>query len=114
MNANPGNPPAVSVILPAFNAEKYLGEALDSILSQTFADFELIAVNDGSTDRTLEILRGNSDYRIRIVSNDKNLGLAKSLNEGISKARGRYIARQDADDISLPERLNTQLFQFGK
>ena len=107
-------PPAVSVILPAFNAEKYLGEAVDSILSQTFADFELIVVNDGSTDRTLEILRSNSDYRVQIITNDKNLGLAKSLNVGISKARGRYIARQDADDISLPERLQKQFEYMEK
>ena len=108
------NPPAVSVILPAFNAEKYLGEAVDSILSQTFADFELIVVNDGSTDRTLEILRDNSDNRIRIVSNDNNLGPAKSMNKGISEARGRYIARQDADDISLPERLQKQFEYMEK
>lgn len=101
--------PAVSVILPAFNAEKYLGEAVESILSQTLIDFELIAVNDGSTDRTLQILRGNSDHRIRIISNNQNLGPARSLNKAIAEARGRYIARQDADDISLPERLQKQL-----
>lgn len=71
------NPPAVSVILPAYNAEKYLSEAIESILSQTFTDFELIAVDDGSTDSTLEILRSYSDYRVRIITNDKNQGYQK-------------------------------------
>ena len=106
-NAKPPTTP-LSVILPAFNAEKYLGEAIESILSQTFTDFELIAVDDGSTDRTPDILRANPDHRIRIVSNRSNLGVARSLNNGIAEARGRYIARQDADDISLPERLQKQ------
>lgn len=114
MTMSDQHPPAVSVILPAFNAEKHLGEAVDSILSQTFTDFELIVVDDGSTDRTLEIVRGNSDYRVTVISNSENLGLAKSLNVGISKARGRYIARQDADDISLPERLQKQFDYMEK
>ena len=109
--------PAVSVILPAFNAEKYIGEAVDSILAQTFTDFELIVVNDGSTDRTLKILEvaqaakqaGCGPHsRLRIISNTRNLGLSKSLNKGIALACGDYIARQDADDISLPERLGKQ------
>ena len=105
--------PTVSVILPAFNAEKYIGEAVDSILSQTFTDFELIVINDGSTDYTLKILEvaqaGCGPHsRLRIISNTRNLGLLKSLNKGIALARGDYIARQDADDISLPERLEKQ------
>ena len=103
--------PAVSVILSAYNAEQYLGEAIESILAQTFTDFELLVVNDGSTDRTADIVRGYADYRVQLVTNPSNLGLAKSLNQGIAVARGRYIARQDADDFSLPERLQKQ-FDF--
>ena len=98
----------VSVIMPAFNAEKYVAEAAKSIFDQTFTNFELIVVNDGSTDRTLEILNAIADDRLRILSNDNNMGVVKSTNKGIAEARGRYIARQDADDISLPERLQKQ------
>ena len=104
----------VSVIMPAFNAEKYVAEAASSIFDQTFTNFELIVVNDGSTDRTLEILNAIADDRLRILSNDNNMGVVKSLNKGIAEARGRYIARQDADDISLPERLQKQFEYLEK
>ena len=100
--------PIISVIMAVFNGEEYIKSAVDSILSQTFGDFELIVVNDGSQDNTLKILQSFTDDRMQVISNSKNEGLAKSLNTGISRARGHYIARQDADDISLPQRLQKQ------
>jgi len=102
--------PLVSVILPVFNAEKYLNEAVDSILAQTFTDFELIAINDGSTDNSGKILQNYAqhDSRIRIFSRE-NKGLPETLNELIDLARGAWIARMDADDIALPNRLERQL-----
>jgi len=103
--------PTISVIMPVYNGEKFLQQAIDSILSQTFADFEFIIVNDGSTDDTKQILEKNDDKRIIIIDNESNLGIIKSLNRGIQKARGKYIARMDADDISLPNRFQTQ-FDF--
>jgi len=101
--------PKVSVVMSVYNGEKHLKEAVDSILSQTFRDFEFIIVNDGSTDRTAEILESYHDPRISIVNNERNIGLTKSLNEGLKLAKGKYIARMDADDISLPERLQKQV-----
>lgn len=102
--------PRVSVILPVFNAENYISEAITSILSQSFSEFELIIINDGSTDETLRILRQHerADGRVIIISRD-NRGLVESLNEGIDIARGQWIARMDADDIALPNRLSLQL-----
>jgi hypothetical protein len=101
--------PKVTVLMSVYNAEKYLHEAMDSILNQTFQDYEFIIVNDGSTDSTLGILQGYRDPRISIINNPKNIGLTKSLNKGLKFAKGEYIARQDADDISLPGRLARQL-----
>ena len=100
--------PEISVVMAAFNAEQYVASAVDSILSQTFDDFELIVINDGSKDGTLKVLQSIADDRVRIISNPANMGIPKSSNIGISQARGRYIARQDADDISLPQRLEKQ------
>jgi len=105
MNKNP----RVSVLMPVYNGERYLREAIDSILNQTFTDFEFIIINDGSTDNSLEIIQSYDDSRIRIVNNETNIGLTKSLNKAIKRARGKYIARQDADDISLPHRFLEQL-----
>lgn len=102
------NSPKVSVILPTYNAATHLGKAINSILGQTFEDFELIIVDDGSTDNTSEILAKCTDPRI-IVLSQENLGLPKALNIGIAAARGAYLARQDADDISLPQRLEKQV-----
>lgn len=99
----------VSVILPAYNAELYLKEAIDSILVQTFTDFELIVLNDGSNDSTEDIILSYTDSRIIYVKNQENLGLIATLNKGISLAKGKYIARMDADDIALPERLFKQV-----
>lgn len=101
--------PIVTVLLPAFNAEKYIRESIDSILNQAFTDFELLIINDGSTDKTEEIILSYNDPRIRYYKNETNLKLIKSLNKGIDLARGKYIARMDADDISLPNRLKEQV-----
>jgi glycosyltransferase involved in cell wall biosynthesis len=102
--------PLISVVLPVFNAEKYVTEAVQSILDQTFSNFELILINDGSTDGSLKILKKfkKNDNRVVLISR-KNKGLVASLNEGISLARGEWIARMDADDIALPQRFECQL-----
>ena len=101
----------VSVIMSVYNAEKYLQSAIDSILKQTFSDFELILINDKSTDSSDVILQANrkNDSRIVILENEQNLGLTKSLNRGLAIAKGEYIARMDADDISVPERFAKQV-----
>lgn len=98
--------PKVSVIMSVYNGERYLRESVDSILNQTFQDFEFIIVNDGSADNTMDILRGyrRRDPRVRIID-QQNLGLTKSLNKAIYFSRAEFIARQDVDDISLSERL---------
>ena len=101
--------PKVSVILPVYNAEKFLKEAIDSILNQTFTDFELLLINDGSTDRSEEIIKSYNDKRISYAKNEKNSGLINTLNRGIDLARGEYIARMDGDDIALPERFELQV-----
>jgi len=103
--------PIISVIMSVYNGEKFLQQTIDSILSQTFADFEFIIINDGSTDGTRQILEKNNDKRIIIIDNENNLGVIKSRNSGIQKARGKYIAITDADDISLPNRFQIQ-FDF--
>ncbi|HDM77954.1 MAG TPA: glycosyltransferase [Deltaproteobacteria bacterium] len=100
--------PKVSVIMSVYNGEKFLEEALESILKQTFPDYEFIIINDGSTDRTPQILASFDDPRLVIVNQD-NRGLTVSLNRGIRLAKGTYIARMDADDISEPTRLERQV-----
>lgn len=102
--------PLVSVVMPVYNGGLYLEEAIESILNQTYRDFEFIIINDGSTDRSLEVIEryANQDDRI-VVINRKNKGLVYTLNEGIDKAKGKYIARMDADDISLPIRFEKQV-----
>lgn len=101
--------PKVSVVMPAFNAEKYIREAVDSILNQTFTDFEFIIINDGSTDHTKEIILEYDDPRIVLLENEKNSGIVVTLNKGIQFARGEYIARMDSDDISLCNRIERQV-----
>ncbi len=105
--------PKISVIMSVYNGEDYLSEAVESVLNQTFRNFELIIINDCSTDRTAEILSGfaAADERVKVHTNEVNLRLPSSLNKAISFARGKYVARMDADDISLPDRLEKQ-FQF--
>ena len=100
--------PKISVLLPAFNAQAYLRESIESILAQTFEDFELLIINDGSTDQSLEIMSSFNDPRIQII-NQANAGLPVSLNRAIRLSQGVYLARQDADDISLPNRLAEQV-----
>lgn len=102
--------PLVSVVMPLYNSERYLREAMDSVLAQTFSDFELIVLNDGSTDGSQKILEDfrKLDPRIKLISRE-NRGLAETLNEGIDLARGKWIARMDQDDIALPNRFERQL-----
>lgn len=100
--------PIVSVLLPVYNCELYLGAAIQSILSQTFADYELIIIDDGSTDSSASVVDRFHDSRIHFIQQN-NQGLASTLNRGICLARGRYIARQDADDLSYPNRFALQV-----
>ena len=103
--------PTVSVLITAYNGEEYIGDAIESILGQTFADFELIIVDDDSKDRTVEIANSyaQKDSRLKVIINKKNIGFTQSLNKGIEQSRGEYIARIDADDIAHPERLARQV-----
>lgn len=103
------NVPKVTVLMPVYNAGIYLQEAIESILKQTFSDFELLIINDGSTDQSAEVIARFDDPRIRYVKNEKNIGLVKTLNKGLDLAQGIYVARMDQDDISLPERLEKQV-----
>ncbi len=100
--------PKVTVLMSVYNGERFLREAIDSILNQTYKNLEFLIINDGSTDRSREIILSYGDPRIRLIDNEKNIGLTRSLNKGLGLARGEYIARMDADDISLPNRLETQ------
>lgn len=102
-------PPDVTVLLPVFNGEPFLREAVESVLSQSYKNFELLIIDDGSTDNTATILQSFNDPRIEVIRQPLNLGLSKTLNHGLERARGRYIARMDADDISLPHRLEMQV-----
>lgn len=99
----------VSVIMPVYNAENYLKEAMDSILRQTYKNFEFIIINDSSTDSTEKIIHSFADKRIKYYKNHRNLGVAKTLNKGIKLASGEYIARMDSDDISLARRIEKQV-----
>ena len=98
----------LSVVMPVYNGEKYLKKAIDSILDQTYHNFEFIIINDGSTDRTAQILDNVKDERVQLI-NQENKGLIFSLSYGISIAKGDWIARMDADDISYPNRFEEQL-----
>lgn len=102
--------PAISVVVGAYNAERYVAEAVESILSQTFGDFEFIAVDDGSTDRTLEILRDHAakDQRLKPL-HIEHAGIVAAANAGLRQARAELIARFDADDVSLPQRFEKQV-----
>jgi len=105
------NKPLLSVVMSVYNEEEYLKKSIESILDQTFTDFEFIIINDGSTDKTQNILENyvHKDDRVKLLINERNLGLAKSLNRGIEIARGKYVARMDAGDISHPERFQKQV-----
>lgn len=101
--------PEITVLMSVYNGERFLMEAIESILNQTYRDFEFLIINDGSTDSSREIILSYNDPRIRLIDNEQNMGLTRSLNKGLRLARGNYIARMDADDISMPERLERQL-----
>jgi len=103
--------PLVSVLMPVHNGEPFLSDAVESILNQSYSDFELILIDDGSTDKTYEILQQfvQMDPRIKVFRNHSNLGLTKSLSSGLEKCRGEFIARHDADDLSEPERFACQI-----
>jgi glycosyltransferase involved in cell wall biosynthesis len=100
--------PRISVILPAYNAEAYIRESIESILAQTFTDFEFLIINNASTDRTVEIIESYKDPRIKLITNPTNLGLIGSLNVGLKAARGKYIARMDHDDRAEPTRFEKE------
>ncbi|MDR2040279.1 MAG: glycosyltransferase [Bacteroidales bacterium] len=104
-------PVSVSVIMPVYNTEKYVGEAIESILNQEFADFEFIIIDDGSTDNSLQVIQSYNDPRIRLITNNSNIGNYPSRNRAMQLAQGKYICVMDADDIAMPNRLLTQ-FNF--
>jgi hypothetical protein len=100
--------PVMTVLMPVYNAELFLREAMDSILHQTFTDFEFLIIDDGSTDSSVNIIQSYTDPRIRFIKNERNLGISLTLNKGIELAKAELIARMDADDISYPDRLQKQ------
>lgn len=100
--------PMISVIMSVYNEENYIKEAIDSILAQTEPDFELLIVDDCSTDNTVNIINGIDDERIILFQNEQNCGLTKNLNKALKECKGKYIARMDGDDISKPERFAIQ------
>ncbi len=101
--------PIISVILPVYNCEKYVYEAVQSVLNQTYTDFELLIIDDCSTDQTVSIIKSFSDERIQLIIKEKNSGYTDSLNYGITIAKGAFIARMDGDDICLPNRFQKQI-----
>ena len=103
--------PIISVVMTVYNGEPFLEEAVKGILGQTFSDFEFLIVDDASTDNSLAMIRAHAkkDARIKVIANEKNIGLTRSLIRAIETTEGEYIARQDSDDISLPQRLEKQL-----
>ncbi len=103
--------PKITVLMSVFNGAAFLRESIQSILDQTYSDFEFLIIDDGSRDHSLEIIQSLKDPRIKLLPNEKNMGLIYSLNRGLTEAKGLYIARHDGDDISLPTRLEKE-FQF--
>ncbi len=101
--------PKVSVLLTVYNGEKYVADAIDSILKQTFSDFEFIIINDGSTDKTESIIKSIKDKRIKFINNQENNGRVAVLNQGLDIAKGEYVALIDADDVALPQRFECQV-----
>lgn len=101
--------PTITVLMPVYNCEEYIFESVESILNQTYKNFEFLIIDDCSTDRTVEICKAFNDERIVIIKKEENSGYTTSLNYGLSIAKGKYIARMDGDDISLPERFEKQI-----
>ncbi|MEO8255400.1 MAG: glycosyltransferase [Flavobacterium sp.] len=102
------NNPIITVLMPVYNCALYIKEAIDSILIQSFEDFEFLIIDDASIDNTVSIIKSYNDHRIQLIEKPKNSGYTNSLNYGLSIAKGKYIARMDGDDISLPERFSKQ------
>jgi glycosyltransferase involved in cell wall biosynthesis len=98
----------ISVLTTVFNGGKYLAEAIESVLNQTWVNFEFIIIDDASTDNSVEIIKSYNDSRIRFFKNEKNIGQTASLNKGLKLAKSDYIARLDQDDVCLPVRLEEQ------
>ena len=103
--------PKITVLMPVYNGERYLKEAIESILNQTFTDFEFLIIDDGSTDNSLNIIKqyATKDSRIRLVIHKQNKKIVPTLNEGLKLAKGKYIARMDCDDISMPARIEEEI-----
>jgi glycosyltransferase involved in cell wall biosynthesis len=101
--------PKITVLLPVYNCETYVQTAVESVLNQTYTDFEFLIIDDASTDKTLSIIKSFTDFRIKIIEKPKNSGYTNSLNYGLKIAKGDYIARMDGDDISMPERFAKQI-----
>jgi len=104
----PGSP-RVTVFIPVHDRERYVADAIDSVLAQTYGDFEVLVVDDGSTDRSVEVVRAYDDPRVRLEENGENLGIPRTRNRGLELARGEYIALLDSDDRMLPRRLERQV-----
>lgn len=103
----------ITVLMPVYNGEAFLKEAIDSVLHQTFKNFEFLIIDDGSTDRSLDIIHAYNDSRIRLVKNETNLGITQTLNKGIELAKYELIARMDADDVCHPSRFQKQYDYFA-
>ena len=101
--------PTISVIMPVYNCFDYIQEAINSILNQTFSDFELIIIDDYSSDGTVDLIKKFNDPRIKLTVKSVNSGISNSLNYGLKIAKGKYIARMDGDDISFPDRFERQV-----
>ena len=109
MDTTLSNITLVTVLMPVYNAEKYVKQAIQSILDQTYKSFELLIINDGSVDGSAHIIKSFQDPRIRFIENEKNLGLIATLNKGFDLSKGKYVARMDADDVAMPKRLKSQV-----
>jgi glycosyltransferase involved in cell wall biosynthesis len=103
------SPPRVSMLMATYNGEKFLADAVNGILRQSFEDFEFIIINDGSTDGTAQVLANFRDQRIRVICNPGNLGIGAALNRGLAECRGEFVALQDHDDLSQPDRFGKQV-----
>lgn len=101
--------PVLSIVMPVYNRDKYISISVKSILSQTFSDYELIIINDGSTDKTEDIIKNFNDERIILINNEHNRGIVYSRNKGLSVARGKYIGMFDSDDIAYPQKFEEQI-----
>ena len=105
--------PKVTVLMPVYNAAKFLRDAVGSILKQSFSDFEFLIIDDGSTDGSQSIISSYKDSRIKFVQNEKNFGVAKTLNRGLDLSRGEYIARMDAEGISNNSSTISRILNLG-